>query len=129
MQELQEELLVTADTASVETEATSAAEAVPFAADEGLVTRNEEEASICTPASDGQWVNFVNKSTGATFSLPAHTQAEKEIRWRGSGAWTSEDDFVDGEWVTFVNKFTRATFSLPAHTLAEKEARWRGAGA
>ena len=84
-----------ADIDSVETEATAAAEAVPFAADEGLVTENEEEASVCTPASDGQWVTFVNKSSGATFSVPAHTQVEKEDRWRGPGVWTSEDDLLD----------------------------------
>ena len=39
-------------------------------------------------------VDNVNKSSGATFSLPAHTQAE-EARWRGPGAWTSEDDLLD----------------------------------
>ena len=129
VQELLEELLVRADTASVVTEATSAADAVPFAADEELVTENEEEASVCPSASDGEWVTFVNKLTGATCRLPAHTQAERKARWRGPGAWTSEDDLLDGEWVTFVNKFTGATFRLPAHTQAEKEARWRGPGA
>ena len=116
VQKVQEELPVTADTAPVETEATSAAEAVPFAADEGLVTKNDEEASVCIPALDGQWVTFVNKLTGTRFSLPAHTQAEKEARWRGPGAWTSEDDLLDEEWVTFVNKSTGATFRLPAQT-------------
>ena len=95
VQEILEELLVKANKASVVTEATSAADAVPFAADEELVTENEEEASVCSSASDGEWVTFVNKLTGTTCRLPAHTQAERETRWRGPGAWTSEDD-LDG---------------------------------
>ena len=67
---------------------------MPFAADEGLVTENEE-ATVYTLASDGGWVTFVNKSTGATFNLPAHTQAEKEARWWGPGVWTSKEDLLD----------------------------------
>lgn len=43
----------------------------------------------------GSWVTFVNPSTGRTLRLPAHT--ENTDRWRGPGAWTSDDDELDDE--------------------------------
>ena len=75
VQELQAKLPVTVDTAPVVTETPSAAEAMLFIADVGLVFENEVATRISTSVSDGKCVTFVNLSTGATFSLPTHTQA------------------------------------------------------
>ena len=53
-------------------------------------TLNKDEEAVTAADGDGdsdtksgeQWVTFVNCSTGRTFRLPAHTEAEKAGQWR-----------------------------------------------
>ena len=83
------------------------------AADKGLAveyeTLNKDEEVVYETYEDGdtesekQWVTFVNPSSGRTSSLPAHTEAEKADRWRGLGAWTSEDDLLDDQALKIIH--------------------------
>ncbi|MPC85145.1 hypothetical protein E2C01_079907 [Portunus trituberculatus] len=69
----------------------------------GENTPVEDDLSPLTPApcvtsggegGDGDWVTFFNTSTGKTLRLPHHTKEKAAERWRGPGAWTSEDDLL-----------------------------------
>ena len=58
---------------------------------EERLSQDEDGLGAADSVPGGRWVTFVNKSTGVTFRLPAHPQAEREDRWLGPGAGTKED--------------------------------------
>ena len=52
-------------------------------------------------------VTFVDGSTGRTLRLPVHTNSEEDGRWRGPGAWTSDDDELEEEDLEILNSLGR----------------------
>ncbi|MPC75383.1 hypothetical protein E2C01_069769 [Portunus trituberculatus] len=70
---------------------------------EEIPLEEEEEESLEAPdscvgddseADDGEWVTFVNPSTGRTLRLPRHIEEEAVERWRAPWVWTSLDDLL-----------------------------------
>ena len=91
---------------------------------DGLCDSNDEETPVeenlnsKTPATcleedgeeaDGEWITFLNPTTGITLRLPRHTEEKSIERCRGTGAWISKDDL--------------------SHMRREGEEKWRGLGA
>lgn len=95
------------------------------------------EVRIHSPAvaSDGEgrftekWVTFVNRSTGSSVRLPAHTKEEAEGRWSGPGAWTAEDDALDDQALKIIDGISCRPFKAAQERSdirrSRKQQQWR----